>query len=269
MLDEDTQSFKQHSKTIWASGSYEDIAYYLLPASSHLVISADIQAGESVLDVACGTGITAITARKQNAKVTGLDLTPELLKQAKVQGAMADAEDIEWKEGDAEDLPFDNDSFDVILSSFGHMFAPRPAVCTSELFRVTKSGGRIVFATWPPELAVGNEFTTISKYVQQQSQNAPPSPLLWGNPDIVRERLGNNAKELHFERGAVKIPVLSLNHYWKYMSTKFGPLIHAVQALRDDNKIDSLKNDYIRTLSHYYADNILRLDYLVTVASKG
>ena len=92
------------------------------------------------------------------------------------------------QEGDAEDLPFDDNSFDVILSSSGQMFALRPEICASELGRVTKSGGRIAFATWPPELAVGNEFTTISKYIQQP-QNAPPSPLLWGTQILLENIL--------------------------------------------------------------------------------
>ena len=268
MDEEDIQNFKHNSKTIWASGSYEDVAYYLLPASSHLVTSANVQSGESVLDVACGTGITSITASKQNAKVIGLDLTPQLLTRARQEAAKAEIEGVEWKEGDAEDLPFDNDSFDVVLSSFGHMFTPRPEVCVSELVRVTKSGGRIAFATWPPELAVGNMFTTISKHIQQPS-NAQPSPLLWGNPDIIRKRFGNNVKELHFERGFVNVSTLSLNHYWQYMSTKFGPLISAIQIVGDKKKVDSLKNDFIHSLSRYYTDNVLRLDYLVTVSIKA
>jgi 2-polyprenyl-3-methyl-5-hydroxy-6-metoxy-1,4-benzoquinol methylase len=136
---EDLQNLKHQTKTMWASGSYGDVSYYLLPASSHLVRAANLQSSESVLDVACGTGITAITATKQKAKVTGLDLTPELLARAREDAAMAKANGIEWKE--AEDLPFDDNSFYVVLSSFGHMF---------------------------------------SKFISQ-SPDAPPSPLLWGD----------------------------------------------------------------------------------------
>lgn len=121
---------------------------------------------------------------------------------------------IEWKEGDVEELPFDDNSFDVVLSSFGHMFAPRPDFCTSELVRVTKPGGRIAFATWPPELAVGYEFMVISKYIQQPPDALPPSPLLWGSPDVIIERFGDKIKEIHFERGHVGISSLTLNHYW-------------------------------------------------------
>lgn len=252
---------------MWAMGSYGDIAPELLPASAHLVKSANVYHGDSVLDVACGTGITSITARKQNAKVTGLDLTPELLFRAKQEAIMASVGDIEWKEGDAEELPFDNNSFDVVLSSFGHMFTPRPDICTSELVRVTKPGGRIAFTTWPPELTVGYEFMVISKYIKQPADN-PPSPLLWGSPDIIIERFGDKINKIHFERGHVGIPTLSLNHYWKYMSTKFGPLIAALESINDKEKIDSLESDFKNSLTKYYSDNILKLDYLVTVAVK-
>lgn len=252
---------------MWAMGSYGEIAPELLPASAHLVRAANVHLRDSVLDVACGTGITSITTRKQNAKVTGLDLTPELLAKAKQEASVASVGDIEWKEGDVEELPFDDNSFDVVLSSFGHMFAPRPDICTSELVRVTKSGGRIAFATWPPELAVGYEFMVISKYMPQ-SPNSPPSPLLWGSPDIIIERFGDKIKEIHFERGHIEISTISLNHYWQYMSTKFGPLIGAIQTIGDKEIINSLKNEFINSLSRYYSDNVLRLDYLVTVATK-
>jgi SAM-dependent methyltransferase len=267
-LSTNPQNIKQQSKAMWALGSYGDVANYLLPMSAHLVKTANIHSGDSVLDVACGTGITTITARKQGAKVTGLDLTPELLTRAKQEAALAEAYGIEWKEGDAEDLPFEDNSFDATLSSVGHMFAPRPEVCASELVRVTKPGGRIAFSTWPPELAVGNMFVAMSKYTQQPP-NPPPSPLLWGIPDIIKERLGSNVKDIHFERGFVNVTILSLNHYWQYMSTKFGPVIRTIQIHEaDNNKLESLKNDFKKALSGYYGDNTLRLDYLVTVALK-
>ena len=267
-MNDDIQNLKQQSKTMWALGSYGDVAYYLLPMSAHLVKSANIQSGESVLDVACGTGITSITARKQGAIVTGLDLTPELLTRAKQEADLAEANGIGWKEGDAEDLPFEDNSFDAVLSSVGHMFTPRPEVCASELVRVTKPGGRIAFSTWPPELAVGNMFAVMSKYIQQPP-NPPPSPLLWGIPNVIKERLGSNVKDIHFERGFVNVTILSINHYWQYMSARFGPVIRSIQVLGDDTaKIASLKNDFKHALSQYYKDNILKLDYLVTVAVK-
>jgi ubiquinone/menaquinone biosynthesis C-methylase UbiE len=134
-----------------------------------------------VLDVACGTGITTITAHRAGAKVIRLDLTPELLARAKEETALADIEDIEWKQGDAEDIPFPDNSFDIVFSSLGHMFAPRPTVAAQELMRVTKVGGRIAFTTWPHEHATGRMFATMAKYVPP-TPNSPPDtchPSTW------------------------------------------------------------------------------------------
>ena len=176
-----------------------------------------------MLDVACGTGITTITAHRAGAKVIRLDLTPELLAHAKEEAALADiVEDIEWKQGDAEDIPFPDNSFDIVFSSLGHMFAPSPTVAAQELMRVTKVGGRIAFTTWPPEHATGRMFATMAKYVPP-TPNSPPSAMQWGIPEVVRERLGNGVKDLRFERGVVNIPLLSPNHYWQLFSTKYGP----------------------------------------------
>ena len=173
----------------WALGSYNEIALFLLSVSAHLVRLCNISSTDNVLDVACGIGNTAITAKrlKRGAKVTGVDFTPELLAQAKEEASIADAEDIEWKEGNVQDLPFEDETFDVVLSSFGHMFAPNPEIAIKEMLRVTKrDGGRIAFATWPPELANGRMFKAVSKYtsyafaVNGSSKQQPVSPLLWG-----------------------------------------------------------------------------------------
>jgi SAM-dependent methyltransferase len=168
--------------------------------SAHLVRAASVSRGEHVLDVACGTGITAITACRAGGKVVGIDLTPELLERAKEEAALAGvAEGIEWKHGDAEDLPFpDNPIPDT----------PRPEVAAKELIRVTKEGGRIAFTTWPPEHTVGRFFAAIVKHVPPPP-GSPPSSMQWGIPQTVQERLGSsNVKDLHFERGAVYFPVL-------------------------------------------------------------
>ena len=133
---------KEKAKAPWAWGSYNDIATFLSPMSAHLIRAASVSHGEHVLDVACGTGITAITACRAGAKVIGIDLTPELLTRAKEEAALAGVtEGIEWKHGDAEDLPFPDGSFDIVFSSLGHMFTPRPEVAAKELIRVTKEGG--------------------------------------------------------------------------------------------------------------------------------
>ncbi len=142
---------------MWSLGSYSEFARFALPVSAHLVRLCNISSPDDrVLDVACGTGNTAITARLiTGAKVAGVDFTPELLALAKEEAFLADVQDIEWKEGNVEDLPYEDESFDVVLSSFGHMFAPHPEVAIKEMLRVTKIEGRIVFSTWPSEMING------------------------------------------------------------------------------------------------------------------
>jgi SAM-dependent methyltransferase len=120
-LSDPVADLKEKAKAIWGLGSYIDIATFLSPMSAHLVRAADVSRGEHVLDVACGTGITTITACRAGAKVIGIDLTPELLERAREEAAIAGLIDgIEWKDGDAEDLPFPDNSFDIVLSSLGH-----------------------------------------------------------------------------------------------------------------------------------------------------
>ncbi len=243
----------------------------------------DISSEDHILDVACGTGNTAITAaRRTGAKVTGIDFTPNMLTQAKMEADLAGTEDIEWKESDVEDLPFEDESFDAVLSSFGHMFAPHPEVAIKEMLPVTKSCGRIAFATWPPEHANGELFDVMAKHIpissatiaNTASANSPPPPystMQWGTPEVVQKRLGvdSNVKNIHFERGAINKPVLSPNHYWKMASTKGDTLIQAIQTIKDPQKAEDLKKDILQAIAPYIHDNMLRLDYLVTVNTKA
>ena len=135
----------------------------------YLLICKDINisSGDQVLDVACGTGNMAITARRKvpHIKVTGIDLTSELLPQAKDQAILAEVDDIEWKESDVESLPFEDKVFDVILSNFGHMLRPHPQIAIKEMIRVTKPGGCIAFSTWPFELVNGKLFEAMAKHL--------------------------------------------------------------------------------------------------------
>src|SRR6266540_1357707 len=158
--------FKAAQRQAWAS--FIPFELTTCAAAPRLVAFAGIQAGQRVLDVGCGTGVVAITAQRRGAKVTGLDLTPELLKRARENAAVADA-DVEWHEGDAESLPFADGAFDAVLSQFAHMFAPRPEIATREMLRVLRPGGLIAFSTWPPELCIGRIFTSVGQYL-------PPPP---------------------------------------------------------------------------------------------
>lgn len=257
------------TENVWTLGDYRSISTMLPPVSAHLTRLIRIHPCDSVLDVACGNGNTAITARRQGANVTGIDITPELLSLAIEEEKIAQVNDIVWKEGDAQNLPFEDESFDVVLSTFGHMFAPQPELVSKEMIRVTKKGGRIGFATWPPELAIGSIFRVNAKYLSKNSNNQS-SPLLWGIPEIIKKSL-NGVSEINFERGTTIFPILSPNHFWEYISTKYGPLIKVIQSLNNQDNVNetkSLRDDFLKIIDPYIFDNVIALGYLLTIAKK-
>src|SRR5215831_11429018 len=179
--------FKEMQKEGWAK--FVPLEAFTTPTAAQLVKFAGPVAGKRVLDVGCGTGVVAITAARQGASVTGIDLTPTLLVRAKENARIANVE-VEWQEGDAEALTFGDGSFDIVLSQFGHMFAPRPEVALAEMLRVLKPGGTIAFATWPPELLIGSSFRLVASYMPSPPPLGVSPPPLWGDVAIVRQRLG-------------------------------------------------------------------------------
>lgn len=167
-------NFKASQKAGWAF--FAPLQAMTTSAAARLVTHARLRAGMRVLDVACGTGVVAITAARLGARVTGLDLTPELLHVARENSKTAGV-DIDWHEGDAEQLPFEAATFDAVLSQHGHMFAPRPDVAVSEMLRVLKPGGTIAFSTWPPELYIGRMFALVGRYSPPPPPGVSPPPL--------------------------------------------------------------------------------------------
>jgi ubiquinone/menaquinone biosynthesis C-methylase UbiE len=149
---------------------------FTTPTAARLIQHAGVTTGQAVLDVACGTGVAAITAARAGARVSGLDLTPQFLERARENARIASV-DIEWREGDVEEIPFADAAFEVVLSQFGHMFGPRPEVSIREMLRVLKPGGTIAFSTWPPELFMGATFKMISRYAPAPPQGVAPPPL--------------------------------------------------------------------------------------------
>ena len=256
---------KSRARETWTKGSYGELANRLLEMSAHLVRAVHIGPQDRVLDVATGTGITAITARQAGAGVVGVDLTPRLLHEAQELAASAGMQGIEWREADAEALPFRDAEFDVVLSSFGHMFAPRPEVTIREMLRVLRPEGRIAFTTWPPEHATGAMFRVLSLHTPPPA--GVPSPLEWGIPPVVQERLGDAVEGLVFERGAVRFHVLSPHHYWTIFSRHFGPTVRAIEAIGPD-RVVALSRDYVNAILPYFRDNTVFMDYLLTRAIK-
>lgn len=254
---------KNRQREMWAS--FAPTAMFTTPVAGHLVRFAQVGAGEAVLDVGCGTGVVAITAARVGARVSGLDLTPQLLEEARENARIADRQ-ITWTEGDAEALPYPDASFDVVLSQFGHMFAPRPEATVAEMRRVLKPGGRIAIATWPPEHVIGRLFAFIGRHSPPPPPGAAPPPQ-WGNPALVTERLGTGFDVPFFERGTMLFPALSIQHYRLFMERSVGPMQKLVESLAGQaDKLASVRAEFDGLIAPYHVDNVVRQDYLLTRA---
>lgn len=258
-------SFKNAQREGWSL--FAPLENFTAVPAAQLVAYAKVQPGQLLLDVGCGTGVVAVTAARAGAQVRGLDLTPALLERARVNAAIAELE-IEFTEGDAEALPYPDASFDVVLSQYAHMFAPRAEVVTSELLRVLRPGGTIAFSTWPPDQIIGKVFALVSAYLPAPPPGSTPPPA-WGVPENIARWLGDRVTDLHFERDIMQFPALSPQHYRRSIEATGGPVtrIAAMLADRDDElaafraKMDALAASYLR-------DNAVRQHYLLTRARK-
>lgn len=260
------EAFKAIQKQGWAY--FAPLEAHTTPQAAMLVKRSRIHAADRVLDVACGTGVVAITAARLGARVTGLDLTPELLERARENSRTAGVE-IDWHEGDVENLPFEDAVFDAVLSQFGHIFAPRPDVAITEMLRVLRPGGTIAFSTWPPESYVGRVFALVADYMPPPPPGVSP-PVQWGDPKIVRERLGAAVKSVVFDRMTMLVPALSLQHHRKFTERTAGPLVRLVESLAasDPSKLAIFRRQYDALSDEYFDDNVIRQDYLLTRAKK-
>ena len=258
--------FKEGQKQGWAH--FAPLEAMTTPAAAKLVNHARIRSGARVLDVACGTGVVAITAAQRGATVTALDLTPALLDHARENAALAGVR-IDFHEGDVEQLPFADASFDVVVSQYGHIFAPRPDVALGEMLRVLKPGGTIAFSTWPPELFLGRMFALRARYMPPPPVPVPP-PALWGDPNVVRERLGDRVRDIFFDRERMLSPALSVAHYRTAAERTAGPLITLVEMLgaSDPARLAEFRRECDALIQEYFVDNQVRQDYLLTRATK-
>lgn len=256
--------FKAMQREAWAL--FSPLATFTTPPAAALVEFAEVRAGETVLDVACGTGVVAVTAARRGAKVSGLDLSPVLLEDARSNARTIGAA-IDFIEGDAEALPYADASFDVVLSQFGHMFAPRPEVTVAEMLRVLRPGGRIAFSTWPPELMIGRMFALTAVYLPPPPGVAPPPA--WGEPTVVRQRLGEAVTDLRFHRDEMVIPALSPQHYRATVELTAGPVAKLVQMLADDApRLAEFRARLEEIVGHYFVRNCVRQSFLMSRAVK-
>jgi ubiquinone/menaquinone biosynthesis C-methylase UbiE len=187
------EELKQKMRKMWMAGDFGQIARYTAKAAEEFVERLPIQPAMRVLDVACGTGNLAIPAARQGAQATGVDIAGNLIEQAR-QRAADEGLTATFEEGDAEKLAFPDGQFDVVMTMFGAMFAPRPEQVAAELTRVCRRGGTVAMANWTPGGFVGKTFKLGSRYAPPPE--GIPAPVLWGQEDMVRQRLGRYASEI-------------------------------------------------------------------------
>jgi SAM-dependent methyltransferase len=262
---------KQVHRTTWAAGDYAAIAEHIddVPPRD-LLARSDIRPGQDVLDVATGTGNVAIKAAAAGARVVGLDLTPELFGTARRRAADAGVA-VDWVEGDAEDLPFEDDSFDRVLSAFGVQFAPRHQLVADELVRVCRPGGLIAVVNWTPEGLIGELFRIMGRYMPAPPDYASPPPL-WGDEEHVRELFAGHGVELEFARGNNPWILDSPEHWVVLFETLYGPTLKAREKLTAEGRWEDCRAEILAMVErrNQATDGSLRMDaeYLVTVVRK-
>ncbi len=245
---------------MWGAGNYAAVAEKIEEIGEACVERAEVAPGMDVLDVACGTGNASIPAARAGARVTGLDFAPGLLDIARERAADAMVE-VVWIEGDAQELPFADASFDRVISTIGHMFAPDHSRTAAEMKRVVRPDGRIGICCWTPEGGIGKMFRAIAALVPPPEGAA--SPLLWGTEEHVRELLG----EAEFERREVEWRDASVESYADFMLESFGPLLNAQEVLGE--RKGELRTAFIGFLNevNMATDGTVRFrgEYLISV----
>ena len=270
-MDESTAvELKAKAHKTWASGDFDVVAKLIWSVGEGLVERVGVGAGQDVLDIATGTGNAAIPAAAQGAAVTASDLTPELFVAGRKNAEAAGVE-LDWVEADAENLPFDDASFDIVLSTFGIMFAPRHEVAAAEALRVLRPGGRFGFCCWRADGQIGKFFMTIAKHMPPPPEGFVPPPA-WGNREHVEELYAGTGARLEFVDESIDFvfdsPDAAVTIYEKW----FGPVVMAKAALEPDGRWQSLRDDLVSLFdseSQPHPDGISYTgEYLTTIGTK-
>jgi SAM-dependent methyltransferase len=238
------QAHNQRPATVWSSGGelYNDISQGISDSIEHCVRRLMPRPGENILDLATGTGWTSRSLARRGAKVTGVDIAGDLIADARRRAA-AENFAIEYRIGDAENLPFADGDFDAVISTCGIMFASRPEAAAAELARVCRKGGRIALTTWLSDSNLFRMFEVMRPYMPAPPVPAPPSPFAWGRTERLRELLGA-AFELKFEKGVSHYREPSGEAAWNTFSNGYGPT-KALAASLDETRRAQLRRDFI------------------------
>jgi SAM-dependent methyltransferase len=267
-LSDELTGVKQRQQQAWAAGDFALLGTKIVLVSEQLCEAVDLRPGQKILDVATGSGNTALAAARRDGDVTGIDYVETLLERARLRAATERLQ-ITFRLGDAEDLRFPDASFDVVLSTFGAMFAPHQEKAASELLRVCRSGGKIGMANWTPDSFIGEVFKTASRYLPP-----PPnlkSPTLWGTEDRLRELFGAAITSLQTVRRSFVFRFLSADHWLEFHRTHFGPMVKTYELLSRAEG-ENLSRDLLALVGRYNRSGdetaIISGDYLEVVAVK-
>ena len=264
----DLAKVKERQRRAWASGDYAMFGAALLIMSELLCEAVDLRPGQTVLDVATGSGNTALAAARRFCDVTGIDYVPTLLERGRERAA-AERLEVVFREGDAENIPFPDASFDVVLSTVGVMFAPDQEKAAGELLRVCRPGGRIGLANWTPDGFAGELGSLFGKYLPFSPGLKPP--VLWGTEDRLRDLLGGGAKNLRIARRSFVFRYRSVRHYLEVLQTQLGPTRETLRAL-DPARRENLVGELVDLIGLFNRSGdetmVVPSDYLEAVVTR-
>ncbi|MFN8654477.1 MAG: methyltransferase domain-containing protein [Gemmatimonadales bacterium] len=266
----DLGAIKRRQQLTWASGDYAAVAARIPIVAERLCDAADLQAGSRVLDVACGTGNATLAAARSGAEAIGVDYVPALLDRGRIR-ATAEGLPVLFEEGDAEALPFGDETFDAVLSVFGVMFAPDQAAAARELLRVTRPQGTIALASWTPDGFIGEMFRAMSRHV------APPaglrSPMEWGTEARLRELFGTGVSALLVQPRTYTFRFRSPAEYVEFFRLYYGPTLKAYAAMDEagQRRLSEDLEDVVRRYDRRGGAGAIAVPamYLETIAIKA
>jgi SAM-dependent methyltransferase len=266
----DWAAVKNRQRAAWTSGDYAVVGTTLQIVGETLCEAIDLRAGERVLDVAAGNGNATLAAARRWSEVTSTDYVPALLQRGRERAAAERLHGVDFREADAEALPFDDASFDVVLSTFGCMFAPNPQRVTAELVRVCRPGGRIGMANWTPEGFIGQVFKTIGRHVPPPA--GVPSPSLWGSRSRINELFDGSAHSIVTETRQFNFRYRSASHMLEVFRGYYGPILKAFAAL-DSSGQEALAADFLALIDEFDQGGrrglVIPSDYLEIVITRN
>lgn len=263
------EELRDRQRKMWDAGDFASIAKRIESQSLDLLDAVGVGEGTRLLDVACGTGNALLPAAQRGAIATGLDITPKLLEVARARAREAGLE-VVLVEGDAERLPFEDGSFDVVVSVFGAMFAPDHERAASELLRVCAAGGEVGVCAWTPQGLFGRMFMTVASHMPPPPEGFKP-PILWGVEDHVRSLLGAGG-ELGLERRTVALQASSPEEWMATDERDLGPIVMAKAALEPEGRWDALRSELVALYeeANEASDGTFRAEaeYLMTIVHR-